>query len=170
MTTQSASAQPGTARIKTKAVQGRRALRFESLDDVVADAEKLAASPTTKMLGNWPLERLLTHLTTAINGSIDGISARAPWVVRLAAPLFKGSILNKGMTPGFNLPKKVEPSFYPAAASPQEALEKLRAAVARTHHERMTARHPFFGQLTHDEWTKLHLRHSELHLSFAVPS
>lgn len=158
-----------TTAIKTKAVRGRRTLRFESLDDVVADAEKLVASPTTKMLGNWPLERLLMHLTTAINGSIDGISARAPWIVRLAAPLFKVSILNKGMTPGFNLPKKAEPSFYPAAASPQEALEKLRAAVARTRHERMTARHPFLGALTHEEWTKLHLRHAELHLSFAVP-
>jgi hypothetical protein len=28
-------------------------------------------SVDTKMLGNWPLSQLLTHLTTAINGSID---------------------------------------------------------------------------------------------------
>lgn len=153
-----------------KAVAVRRALRFQTLDDVAADAESLVASPGTKMLGNWSLSHLLMHLTTAINGSLDGISARAPWYVRLAAPLIKRRILSKGMQPGFKLPKKLEPEFFPTAESPQEALAALRAAIARTRCERMTARHPIFGQLTHDEWTQLHLRHAELHLSFAVPA
>jgi hypothetical protein len=155
--------------IDTRAVHGRRKLHFESLDDMVADAEKLVASPDTKMLGNWPLSQLLTHLTTAINGSIDGISARAPWFIRLAAPLFKRRLLTRGMSAGFRLPKKVEPAFFPAADSPQQALDQFRAAVRRTRTEQMTARHPVLGKLTHDEWTRLHLRHGELHLSFAVP-
>jgi hypothetical protein len=51
----------------------------------------------------------------------------------------------------------------------QEALEQLRKAVARLRAEKMTARHPVFGRITHDEWARLHLRHAELHLSFAVP-
>jgi hypothetical protein len=109
--------------INTKAVEGRRTLRFNALDEVVADAERLVASPNTKMLGNWPLGPLLMHLATAINGSIDGISAKAPWFIRLAAPLFKPRLLTKGMSPGFQLPKQVEPDFFPAADSPQEALE-----------------------------------------------
>ncbi len=33
----------------------------------------------------------------------------------------------------------------------------------------LEAIHPAFGKMNHDEWTKLHLRHSEMHLSFAVP-
>ncbi len=73
------------------------------------------------------------------------------------------------MPPGFRLPKDVEGSFFPAAASPLEALEGLRRAVARLQNERMTARHLVFGKLTHEEWTQLHLRHAELHLSFAIP-
>lgn len=143
-------------------------LRFHSLEEMVADAERLVASSGTTMLGNWPLEKLLMHLATAVNGSIDGISARAPWFVRIAGPLIKRRILAKGMSPGFRLPEKAEPDFFPAAPSPQAALDALRAAVARTRHERMTARHPVLGKLTHDEWTRLHLRHAELHLSFAV--
>lgn len=156
--------------IETKAVAIRRTLRFQSLDDIAAEAERLVASPGTKMLGNWSLSHLLMHLATAINGSIDGISARAPWYVRLAAPLIKRRILTKGMRPGFKLPKKVEPSFFPAAESPQEALAVLLAAIARTRTQRMTARHPILGQLTHSEWTQLHLRHAELHLGFALPT
>lgn len=164
------SPEPHVSSIDTKTVPGRRVLHFKSLDEVVVDAERLAISPGTKMLGNWPLSQLLTHLATAIHGSIDGISARAPWFVRLAAPLIKGRILTKGMRPGFRLPKKVEPDFFPAAPSPGEALDALRAAVTRTHEQRMTSRHPVLGKLTHEEWTQLHLRHAELHLSFAVPA
>ncbi|HET6878978.1 MAG TPA: DUF1569 domain-containing protein [Pirellulales bacterium] len=155
--------------INTKSVEGRRKLRFNRLDDVVADAEKLVASPDTRMLGNWPLDPLLMHLSTAINHSIDGISAKAPWFIRMAAPLFKRRLLTQGMSPGFQLPKRVEPGFFPAAGSPQAALECLRAAVARTRNEQMTSRHPVLGKLTNEEWTQLHLRHAELHLSFAVP-
>lgn len=154
--------------IDSKTTQGRRVLHFASLDEVVADAETLLASPEVKMLGNWPLAQLLMHLATAVNSSIDGISAKAPWHVRMVGPLIKGRILTKGMSPGFKLPKQVEPEFFPAAESPQEALECLRAAVARTCRERMTARHPVLGKLTHDDWTRLHLRHAELHLSFAM--
>lgn len=157
------------ATINTKTVPGRRTLRFASLDDVVTDAATLVASPGTRMLGSWPLDKLLMHLATAINHSIDGFSAQAPWFTRVAAPLIKGSMLNRQMRAGFRLPKRVEPDFFPSAASDQEALDTLRQAVARTKNERMTARHPVLGKLSHEEWTKLHLRHAELHLSFAVP-
>jgi len=59
--------------VDTGTVQGRRELNSGSLDEVVADAEKLVAS--------------------AINGSIDGTSAKAPWLVRLLGPLMKGRVL-----------------------------------------------------------------------------
>ena len=153
--------------IGSKPIQSRRQLRFTSLDEVVADAEVLVASPNTKMLGKWSLSRLLAHLTLAINRSIDGISAKAPWYIRLLGPLIKGRVLKK-MSPGFKLPKSVETQFFPDGFSSAEALQELRTAVARLKHERMTACHPVLGKLSHDEWTLLHLRHSELHLSFAM--
>jgi hypothetical protein len=155
--------------VATKTAQGRRELNLRSLDEVVADAEKLVASPNTKTLGNWPLSQLLTHLATMINGSIDGYSAKAPWFIRLIGPFFKGRVLKNKMLPGFKLPKDVEIGFFPRVSSPQEALERLRTAVGRLESERMTTRHPILGKLTHDQWTRLHLRHAELHLSFAVP-
>lgn len=155
--------------VDTKTVQGRRSLSFKSLDEIVADAERLASSPTTKTLGNWPLGRLFMHLAGAVNGSIDGFTVRAPWYIRLIGPFIKSRIINKGMPAGFKLSKKREDKLFPPAESTQEGLEKLRAAVERTRKERMTAAHPVFGKLTHEEWTRLHLRHSEMHLSFAVP-
>jgi hypothetical protein len=156
--------------VDIKKVQGRRELRVASLDDVVADAEKLVASPHTRTLGNWPLPQLLTHLAMAIDKSIDGISFAAPWHMRLIGFLIRGRVLRRGLPAGFKLPKELEADAYPAAPSAEDALESLRRAVARSKRERMTARHPVFGKLSHEQWTQLHLRHAELHLSFAVPN
>jgi hypothetical protein len=155
--------------VDTKTVRGRRELTFGSFDEVLADAARLVASPHTRTLGNWPLGQLLTHLATAINRSIDGISARAPFLVRILARFRKGRVMSKGLPAGFKLPADREALAFPAPASTGEGLETLRAAVGRLRNERMTARHPVFGKLTHEEWARLHLRHAELHLSFAVP-
>jgi hypothetical protein len=155
--------------IDTKTVQGRRELHFQSLAEMLADAERLVASGHTKTLGNWPLDQLLTHLASAINHSIDGISAKAPWFIRLLAPFLKHRILTRTMSPGFKLPGDVDKAFFPAVASHQEALQMFQHAIARLKNEQMTARHPVLGKLTHDEWIQFHLRHAELHLSFAIP-
>jgi FPC/CPF motif-containing protein YcgG len=60
--------------------------------------------------------------------------------------------------------------FQPAGqmSDINDALQRLRNAVARLQNERMTAKHPVLGQLNHDEWNQLHLRHAELHLSFVT--
>ena len=157
--------------VNSKTVQGRRDVSFQTLDDLVADAEKLVASSKTRTIGNWPLEKLIAHLTQTINNSIDGFQSKAPLWIRLIVPLFKGRMLKSPkMSPGINLPKAVEAGAFPDAGSLQEALDDLRHAVARTKSERMEASHPAFGKMTHEEWNTLHLRHSEMHLSFALPN
>lgn len=154
----------------SKTVQGRRDVSFQTLDDIVADAEKLVASPKSRTIGNWPLVKLIKHLSQTIHNSIDGFQSKAPRWIRLIMPLFKGRILKaRKMSPGINLPKATVASAFPDAGSIQEALDDLRRAVARTKSERMEAVHPAFGKMTHDEWNTLHLRHSEMHLSFALP-
>ncbi len=147
----------------------RRQLTFHSLDEVLAEAARLVAAPDTKMLGQWPLERLLGHLAAMINDSIDGVSIQAPLVLRLVGPLFRPFVVRSRMPAGFKLPSAAEATAYPPVASPEAGLEMLRAAVGHLQTERMTSRHPVLGRLTHDQWYRIHLRHAELHLGFAVP-
>jgi hypothetical protein len=156
--------------VEPKTVQGRRELEFSSLDDMIAEAEKLVSSPHTRTLGNWPLSQLLAHLATMMDGSIDGFSFKAPWYIRGILFFIKGRIVGSRFSPGITLAKDDEAVLYPPVSSPQEALEMLRRAVQRTKTERMSAPHPAFGALTHEQWVQLHLHHAELHLSFAVPN
>jgi hypothetical protein len=154
--------------VNSKSVAGRRDLNFKTFEDILADATALVASPRTKTLGNWPLDRLLAHLTMTFNCSIDGFQSKAPFFIRLIVPFFKASALKNKMSPGIQLPAKAVTDAYPAVASAEVALAELKAAIARTKTEKMEARHPAFGNMTHDEWYQLHLRHSEMHLSFAI--
>jgi hypothetical protein len=154
--------------INSRKVRGRRKLRFNSFDEIFSDVERFLAAEDVKMLGNWPLGRLLGHLAQTIDSSIDGISTRAPWLVRRLAPLIKRRLLSHGFSPGYKLPAHRQLVLFPDVACAGDGGLLLRRAAARMQRERMTAAHPAFGTLTHEEWFQFHLRHAELHLSYAV--
>ena len=51
-----------------------------------------------------------------------------------------------------------------------EGMSMLREQIARVEGgERFTHPSGLFGELTHDEWTGIQLRHLQLHLSFLHP-
>jgi hypothetical protein len=157
--------------VNVRKVRGRRKLRFETLDGVIADAEMVVASPNVRMLGNLSLSQILAHLSLAIDGSIDGIPAVFPWPLRILGRTVGRLVLNRtirrGIPPGHNLKKGTAKLAFPDHLSNQESLERLRRAVGRAKKEQMIAPHPLFGPLKHEQWHQLHLRHSEMHMSFA---
>ncbi|MEQ8787485.1 MAG: DUF1569 domain-containing protein [Pirellulaceae bacterium] len=145
----------------------RRELHFQSLDEVVAEAERLVGSDQVVTSGNWTLGQILYHLAQAIHMSIDGADFPTAWYVRLFGKLLKKRIL-RGMPAGFKLPKRAQQQLQGKPdTDAQEALESLRKAVGRMHDDPHRAPHPVFGAMTIDQWNQLHLRHAELHLSFA---
>jgi hypothetical protein len=158
-----------TAPINTKKVQGRRELHFAKLADIQADAERLASRPV-RQLGNWPLGYSLAHLAGAMKMSLDEVDFKAPWFIRMLAPLFKKKFLRSPMKPGFQLPKNAAEVLMPRREVPtQEGLNELRTMIDRLNREPQRYPSPVFGKMTKEEWDQLHLRHAEMHLSFYVP-
>jgi hypothetical protein len=156
--------------INTTSVVGRRQLTFNQLADVLADVEMLANAKQIRHLGNWPPGQVLEHLTHVMNGSIDGFPQRPPRVIRFFLRLlFKKRFLTRPMSPGFNLPRRMEANMVPAAVPFPEALERFRRAFQRLQTETPGAEHPALGAFTPEEWQVVHCRHSELHLSFLIP-
>ena len=62
--------------VDTKAVTGRRTLRFDTIDEMLADVERLNQGPV-KALGNWSPGQVLKHQTIIMVGSLDGFKHRA---------------------------------------------------------------------------------------------
>lgn len=158
--------------INTKKVITRRELRFESMEEVLADAERLA-SGEVRTKGTWSVGQILQHLAQTMHASIDGTDIKIPWIVKILIGLVmnKEKMLNEAVRPGFKIPRKGEAQFLPRPdVSTQEGLDALRAAIERCRQERSRAEHPALGAITREEWDLLHLRHAEPHLSFVVPA
>jgi hypothetical protein len=156
--------------IDTTKVADRRQLHFSSLDDILADVDRLAKCKEIRTLGNWSAGQLLKHVGLAMHKSIDGFTNRPPWPVRFLIRLFfKGRFLNKPMAPGFKLPERAAAELIPAGATLQEGLDCVRQGIHRLKTDPRRAPHAVFGKLTEDEWIRLHCRHCELHLSFLLP-
>jgi len=156
--------------INTKQVTGRRELHFESIDNVVHDAEQIT-SGDAKSLGNWTPGQILQHLALSMNNAVDGVPFKAPLFIRLIAPLFKKSFLTKPMPPGFKMPKQMEPKFMPLEdVSTEQGLAALREAAERFKSATSFEPNAALGKLTREQQHQLQFRHAEMHLSFIVPS
>jgi hypothetical protein len=174
--------------VKTSKVTGRRRLHFESLDEVLAEAERLAARPYRK-LGNWTLGQILMHLALAGEKSIDGTIAgrawlfikgaggkltRPRWFVRLAAKpfsLFVQWYLRRwGPPPGIRPPacfwKELAPITPGEGLRDEEGVAAYRRAIGRLKTE---SPRDLEGIMTAETFNLYHLRHAEMHLSFILP-
>ena len=155
--------------MNTKRVEGRRPLRFERVDDALADAEAMAAAAREgrlRQLGNWPLGKILGHLATWVGYAYDGVPVTPPLLIRWIMRPMKNRFLYKAMPAGVHIPRTAEGTFGTEAMTLDEGLDRYRRALARLKAEPPQRRHPIFGQMTHEEWINGQLRHAELHLSF----
>jgi uncharacterized protein DUF1569 len=159
-----------TTRIDTTKVAGRRELHFDSLEDILAEVDRLAGSREIKTLGNWSAGQIFEHLARVMDRSIDGFENTLPAIVRFVFQYtLKPRLLNKPMTAGFKLPAKAGAELIAPPTSFEDGLAHIRGAIHRLQTDPKRVPSPFLGPLTRDEWTRMHCRHAELHLSFLIP-
>ena len=155
----------------SEATTQRRKLRFDTIDDALADAQRLVDAERAGRLtscGNWTLGQAIGHLATWANFAFDGYpdSVRAPLPVRMILRLMRSRILNHGMMPGVKVGRVPGGTLGLDVLPPDEAMSRYRTAMERLRATAPTIVNPVFGRLTHDQWIQLNLRHAELHLSF----
>ncbi len=152
----------------------RRQLKFDSLADVVRDAEHLLANGYDKA-GIWDLAQCANHLAYWLTCPIDGFGkAPAPvrmflWIARntFGPGKLKKYIAENTFPPG----APTDPnSVKPAGGDAEEAVAKLKTAVARFEaYDGPIVPSPFFGPMDKDTNRKLQQVHCAHHLSFLVP-
>jgi hypothetical protein len=136
---------------------------------MLADAEALVTGQP-RLIGRWNLAQILEHLALSMDKSVDGFDNRAPWILRIIGRLlFKRMFVYHRMPAGLTLPGRAAEEVTPPQRPLEDAIEHLRQAVRRLEKPGATHPHPLLGPLSADEWIQTHLRHAELHLSFAIP-
>lgn len=166
------NASSASGQIDTGKVAGRRALRFETLDEVLTEVDRLVEAERAgqlKHLGNWTLGQAFGHLAGWAEFSYTGAPTRPPWFIKLLLRMRKRSFLYDPMRPGVWIPRVEGGTLATERLPTPEAADRLRRVLTRLKTEQPTAPNVIFGPLTHEEWIALNLRHAELHLSFFIP-
>ena len=164
--------QASSGLVDTGKVAGRRILRFESLDEMLADVDRLVQAEKAgrlKHVGNWTLGQVLGHLAVWTEYSYTGPPIKAPLFIKLMLRLRKRKFLYGPMRAGVKIPGVKGGTLATEPMAVDEARGRLRRATERLKTEAPTVPNIIFGPLSHDEWIALILRHAELHLGFLIP-
>lgn len=149
----------------------RRQLAFNSLDEVVIAAERLAQGDV-RTTGKHSFGQILEHLART-HDMASGKTGKPPipWFMKMLMPLMKKSIFSSDVKPGVNLPKKAEQYFWPKEdIDVQQALAHLKASVEYYNQNGPLPVHPVFGKATREQIDRLNCSHCAMHLSFVHPA
>lgn len=158
--------------IDTSQVKDRRPLRFESVEQALADAQALMVAANDgrlRRLGNWSLGQTYGHLAAWINFAFDGYPGVPSPEVVAAARERKDTVIQKGMISGVRFSGDANGTWGTDDMLLADGMNRLRNAWARIRRAAPEAEHPLFGDLSHSEWIMLNLRHAELHHGFFIP-
>ena len=149
----------------------KRALRFTTLDEAIAEAERLA-SGEHNTTGNFTFAQILNHLSTTFDVAVGRKKIPpVPLYMRVIARVFRPFVLQFPMRPGFKLPDNSQALFW---STDELSLEKELAYFREAAHRLVAAeslpKHPVFGRMSRKQHLKLQCRHCELHLGFVHPA
>ena len=142
-------------------------LAFNSIEDLLAHIERITAD-NHHTLGKWTAAQNFFHLAAAFEGSLEGLPAGYPVLIRFVARRFRWMVIRYRFPPWFPIPSAIRYSLGPPDSCDfSEQKQRLVQAIEKfQQHTDSHPPHPVLGQLRHDPWIGFHLRHCEHHLSF----
>lgn len=153
----------------TPQVPQRRAIRFETIDEAIAEARRIAAAERegrVRRTGAWTVGQNFGHVAAWIGYCFDGYPIAAPEEMIARARARLAVVLEKGMLGGVRIAGVEGGTAGIEEMSLEEGLTRLVAGFERLQRETPTQAHVVFGELSREDWVKLHLRHAELHFSY----
>ena len=151
----------------------RRSLQFNTIDDLLAEADRIVAAEkagTLRQSGNWTAGQAFGHLAAWMNYAYDGYPFKTPWPIRLILKTQVRKYLRNGMPAGVRIPKVKNGTYATEVLSTEEGAAQLRRALTRlASDEPATHDSPAFGKASDEDRIALNLRHAELHLGFLHP-
>ncbi len=147
----------------------RRKIHFDSIDEAVADAERLAAGEVTTT-GHYSFGQILDHLGRAMD-TITGERTPPPvkLPLRLAVRVVRPLMIRRTLPSGFKLPSKTQSLLWSSEdIDVATGMKNWKESIERYKRSELQP-HPVFGKMTRQQHDQVQCRHSELHLSFVHP-
>jgi hypothetical protein len=146
-----------------------RSLVFESLDNVVAEVDRLRAAPY-RQAGQWDLAKVVAHLAKSIGSPFSAEKSSLPAPLRPIARFIIRRIARLRQYPSikFPMPKMLRPA---AGVSLDDAYNQLTDAVSKVGSvPGPEIDLPPLGRIGLADFRRLQLLHAAHHLGFLVPA
>ena len=145
-----------------------RELHFDTIDDMLADAKRIAAQSDAATRGNWNAAENIWHVARYLQASVEGYPFTPPLFFRMIGPFLKKGLISKTMRSGFKTPEMIHKHMEPGGSEVGEitmdrAIGLLEEWVGKANEQGYIPRNPAFGTMDRQQWTDLHCRHAELH-------
>ncbi|PQO28730.1 DUF1569 domain-containing protein [Blastopirellula marina] len=149
----------------------RRQLSLQSFDDVLAEAKSLSRVGYHRV-SKWSLGQICDHVSRFMDDSIDGFKSTpgfAPLMRPFLRMMYLGKVLRNERIPA-KMPtlKELEPDEWTEDGNALPQLEKAIARIQDPNTQFVPS--PAFGNLTAEQWRKVHLWHCQHHLEFLIPA
>ena len=116
--------------------------------------------------GKMTVDQMLSHCQAPIDFATGTTPMQANFLMRLIGKMLKGKIFN---STEFKKNSPTAPSFirtgaYDFEKTKNDLIQKIGIFSELGENAIKTTKHPFFGELTYDEWSKMHTMHLDHHL------
>lgn len=134
-------------------------------DLIIARIENL--SPDSKALwGKMTVDQMLSHCQAPMDFAFGKTPMKANFIMRMFGKMLKGKILNSNE---FKKNSPTAPAFirtekYDFDEVKNGLIDRINIFSQLGQSAIKTTKHPFFGEMTYDEWSKLHTMHLDHHL------
>ncbi|MES2410190.1 MAG: DUF1569 domain-containing protein [Bacteroidota bacterium] len=124
-------------------------------------------SPETQALwGKMTADQMLSHCQAPIDFAFGKTPMKVNFVMRLLGKMIKGKMLK---SKEFKKNSPTAPAFirtgnYDFEQTKKELIEKINTFSELGEKAIKTTNHPFFGEMSYDEWSQLHTMHLDHHL------
>lgn len=149
-----------------------RALRFNTINEVLAEIDRIAAAERAGKLrssGNWSAGQTFGHLAAWINYAYEGYPTKPPWIIKLILKFQKNKFMRGPLPRGVRIPGSPDGTYGVEPLSTQEGHDRVVRALNRLKAAPPAGPNVIFGPLSHQEWMTMHQRHAELHLGYLHP-
>ncbi len=124
-------------------------------------------SPESKALwGKMTVDQMLSHCQAPMDFAFGKTPMKANFLMQLLGKMFKNKILNSNE---FKKNSPTAPAFirteaYDFEQTKQGLIERINVFSDLGQSAIKTTKHPFFGEMSYEEWSKMHTMHLDHHL------
>ena len=116
--------------------------------------------------GKMTVDQMLSHCQAPIDFATGTTPMKANFLMQILGKMLKGKIFNSNE---FKKNSPTAPSFirtetYDFEQTKNELIQKINIFSDLGESAIKTTKHPFFGELTYAEWSKMHTMHLDHHL------